>query len=214
MDTEKSKNLKEVIEWIACIIIAVVLALIVRHYVFTPTVVNMPSMKPTLMPKDRLILDRWSITTGKEIKRGDIITFEAPSVIEESEAKYDIESPVAEYSYKPENIFSKFIYYVLEFNKKSYIKRVIGVEGDFILIEDGKVYLNGELLQENYLEDDVKTERTGEFYHLIVPKGYVFAMGDNREQSLDCRVFGCIPLDKVESKVLLRFYPFHKSKFL
>lgn len=210
---EKS-NRREILEWIICIIIAIILAIAVRHYVFTPSQVREVSMQPTLEDRDRIILDRWSITTGKEIKRGDIITFEAPSVIEESEAKYDIESPVAEYSYKPENIFSKFIYYVLEFNKKSYIKRVIGVEGDFILIEDGKVYLNGELLQENYLEDDVKTERTGEFYHLIVPKGYVFAMGDNREQSLDCRVFGCIPLDKVESKVLLRFYPFHKSKFL
>lgn len=210
MDTEKSKNIKEVVEWIACIIIAVVLALIVRHYVFTPTVVNMPSMKPTLMPKDRLILDRWSITTGKEIKRGEIITFEAPTVTDPEKAKYNEDNPVAEYSYEPKNIFTKFGYYVLEFNKKSYIKRVIGVEGDNILIENGKVYLNGELLQENYLSDDVETERTGQFYNITVPKGYVFAMGDNREESLDCRAFGCIPIEKIESKVLTRFWPLNK----
>ena len=47
MDTEKKNNIKEVIEWIICIVIAVVLALLVRHYVFTPTVVRQVSMKTT-----------------------------------------------------------------------------------------------------------------------------------------------------------------------
>ena len=68
MDIEKKENIKEVIEWILCIVIAVVLALIVRHYIFTPTVVNQESMRTTLEEHDRLILDRWSITTKKEIK--------------------------------------------------------------------------------------------------------------------------------------------------
>ncbi len=208
MDEEKKQNLKEVIEWIICIIIAVILALVVRHYVFTPTVVSQVSMKSTLNPGDRLILNRWSITIGAEIERGDIITFEAPSNTSTSTVKYDKDNPVAEYSYEPGNIFSKFVYYVLEFNKTSYIKRVIGVAGDHILIEDGKVYLNGEELEEDYLADGVETERTGQFYDITVPEGYVFVMGDNRTQSVDSRVFGCIPVDKIEGKVWIRFWPF------
>lgn len=74
----------------------------------------------------------------------------------------------------------------------------------------GNVYLNGELLDEEYLAEDVYTKRSGVFYDLTVPKGYVFAMGDNREESKDCRMFGCIPVSKIESKVLIRFWPFSK----
>ena len=212
MDMEKKDKIREVIEWILCIIIAVALALAVRHYVFTPTVVNQFSMRTTLEQNDRLILDRWSITTKKDIKRGEIITFEAPSVTSEDAIlkTYNPDSPVAIYSNEPKNIISKFTYYVLEWGKTSYIKRVIGVAGDHVLIEDGKVYLNGEELQEDYLREGITTERSGVFYDVTVPEGYIFAMGDNRPESMDCRVFGCIPIDKVESKVLFRFWPFSK----
>ena len=210
MDIEKKENLKEVIEWIICIAIAVILALLVRHYVFTPTVVRQISMKPTMQEYDRLILDRWSITTHKEIERGDIITFEAPSLDEKTISTISKDMPVAIYKNQPQGLFSKFVYYVLESTKTSYIKRVIGVAGDHIVIQDGKVYLNGEELKEEYLSSNVRTERNGAFYDVVVPEGYIFAMGDNRGDSMDSRAFGCIPLGKVESKVWIRFWPFDK----
>lgn len=206
-----SKNsIKEIGEWILCILIAVVLALLVRHFIFTPTVVKQESMKSTLEPKDRLILDRWSITRKKEIKRGDIITFERPSNAgsEFSSAEVNQANPIAIYNNEPDGIFSKFMYYVLEVNKESYIKRVIGIAGDHILIQDGKVYLNGEEQHEEYLHGK-ETARVN-YYDFTVPEGYVFAMGDNRPASKDCRHFGCIPIDKIESKVLVRFWPFDK----
>ena len=206
MDLKKRENLKEVIEWIICILIAVILALLVRHYVFTPTVVRQISMKPTMKENDRLILNRWSITTNKEIKRGDIITFEAPSM--DSITKASNDNPIAIYNNEPTGFVSKFIYYVLESTKTSYIKRVIGVAGDHILLQDGKVYVNDQELEEKYLSDTVRTERAGACYDFVVPQGYIFAMGDNRGESMDCRAFGCIPLEKVESKVAFRFWPF------
>ena len=209
-ELEERNNLKEVIEWILCIAIAIALALLVRHYIFTPTEVKQYSMEPTFIQGDRLILNRWSITTKKELKRGDIITFEAPTVKEIKEAEFNRNNPVAVYENEPNNIFSKFAYYVLEINKESYIKRVIGLPGEHVLIENGKVYINGEILQEDYLDDSVRTERTGLFYDFIVPDGYIFAMGDNRAQSQDCRAFGCVPIEKVESKVFFRFWPFNK----
>ena len=203
-------NIKEVVEWILCIIIAVVLALLVRYYIFTPTVVRQRSMYPTLINNERLFLNRLAITKKEEIKRGEIITFEAPSVKDIKSAQFNKENPVAIYDNEPTNIFSKFTYYVLEIGKESYIKRVIGVAGDHVLIENGKVYINGEELEEEYLQDDVVTERTGLFYDITVPEGYIFAMGDNRRESADCRNFGCIPVDKVESKVAMRFWPLSK----
>lgn len=209
-EIEKKNNIKEIVEWIICILIAVILALLVRHYICTPTVVKQESMYPTLKDGERLFLNRWSITIKKDLEVGDIITFEAPSVRRIDSTQYDPNNPVAIYKNEPKNIFSKFIYYVLEIDKESYIKRVIGVEGDKILIQNGEVYRNGEKLPEEYLPEGVKTERTGLFYDLTVPEGYVFAVGDNRGKSQDCREFGCIPVEKVESKVLIRFWPLNK----
>ena len=92
--------------------------------------------------------------------------------------------------------------------KVTYIKRVIALPGEHIEIKDNKVYINGEEYKESYLDSSVvTTAANGAFTDLIVPDGYIFAMGDNRPQSTDCRSFGCIPISKVEGKVALRFWP-------
>lgn len=204
--TQKTKN---VLEWIYCIIIAVILALAVKYFIGTPTIVKQPSMNNTLAEGQRLILNRWTRTIKGTYNRGDIITFEAPTVAKVSLAELDQENPTAKYEYEPKNIFSKFFYYVVENGKVSYIKRVIGVAGDHIKIENGKVYLNGKELQENYVAEGAMTI-SDRYTDIIVPEGYVFVMGDNREHSTDSRAFGCIPLEKVESKVWIRFWPLNK----
>ncbi len=204
-----SPKVKNILEWIYCIIIAIVLALLFRYFIGTPTVVQQPSMYNTLEEGQRLILNRWIRTIHGEYKRGDIITFEAPSDPVPSAFKVDMDNPVAIYDYKPKGIFAKFNYYVLEFTKTSYIKRVIGVGGDRIRIEEGKVYLNDEELDEPYLREGIITEG-GTFSNITVPEGYVFVMGDNRPHSTDSRSFGCIPVRKIESKVWIRFWPFSK----
>ena len=103
-----------------------------------------------------------------------------------------------------------FWYNVLDIGKTSYVKRVIGLPGDHVTIRNGKVYINNEELKEDYLQSNVVTEVTGYFCDITVPEKTVFAMGDNRAVSMDCRAFGCIPLEKIESKVALRFWPFNK----
>ena len=209
MEEKANSKIKDILEWAYCIIIAVVLALLFRYYIGTPTIVKQPSMYNTLEEGQRLILSRWTRTVKGTYKRGDIITFEAPSQTQMSTFDVDMNNPVAIYDYKPKGIFAKFSYYVLEFNKTSYIKRVIGVAGDHIKIESGKVYLNGQELNEPYLRDGIKTEQKV-FTDIIVPENCVFVMGDNRPQSMDSRSFGCIPLEKVESKVVIRFGPLNK----
>lgn len=121
----------------------------------------------------------------------------------------DQKNPIASYDNNPQSILGKFYYYVLEFNKTSYIKRVIGVAGDKIKIEEGKVYLNDKILEEPYLDEGTKTEG-GIYTDIVVPEGYVFVMGDNRDQSTDSRYFGCVPTEKIESKVWIRFWPLNK----
>lgn len=194
-------TVKEVLEWVYCIVIALVLALLIRYFIGTPTIVKQLSMYPTLKQNQRLILNRLSRTLNETPERGDIITFEAPS-------KSYAEGVTASYDNEPTGWFSKFTYYVLEINKMSYIKRVIALPGEHVQITDGKVYINGEELKEKYLQEGVITEAKNPYLtDFIVPEDCIFAMGDNRLQSSDCRVFGCIPINKIESKVWIRFWP-------
>ncbi len=92
--------------------------------------------------------------------------------------------------------------------KKDLVKRVIATEGDHIKIEDSKVYVNGDLIEEayigeNYTEGDVD---------MTVPQDKVFAMGDNRERSLDSRYddVGLVDEKDIMGKVMVRLFPFDK----
>lgn len=213
-DNQISRNkriIKEIGGWIICIVIAVILALLIKYFILTPTVVKQESMYPTLEENQRLILNRLGRTFKQMPKRGDIITFEAPTVTYRTEEDTDISNPVAIYEDEERNIFGNFSYNVLEIGKTSYIKRVIGLPGDHVQIKNGKVYINEEELEEDYLQLGIITDDAeGIFYDIIVPENTVFAMGDNRNSSVDCRAFGCIPLEKIEGKVLIRFWPLNE----
>lgn len=198
---DKKAVIKDVLEWIYCIVIAVALALLIRYFIGTPTEVRQKSMFPTLKQGQRLILNRIPRTFKQEYKRGDIITFEAPK-------RELARSEKATYDYTPSNWLESFAYYVVEAGKTSYIKRVIALPGEHVKIADGKVYINGEELKEDYLSSDVVTEAKNiNLEDFTVPDGYIFAMGDNRENSADCREFGCVPIEKVEGKVWIRIWP-------
>jgi len=196
---------KDILEWVYCIIIAFVLALLIKYFIGTPTVVQMESMYPTLYQEERLILSRVGKTFKQMPERGDIITFEQPNL----NNKVNQENPIAKYDYEPDGIFGKFRYYVLEVGKISFIKRVVGLPGEHVEIKNGKVYINSEELEEGYLPEGTITQSSA-YYDFVVPENYVFAIGDNRAHSQDCRDFGCIPLEKIEGTVVLRIWPLNR----
>ncbi len=172
-NNEKNKN--ETIEWIKSIVTAVVIAVLIKTFVFNSTYVLGNSMYPTLKEKDRLFAIRVPLYFSGP-SRGDVIVLEAPDNVD-----------------------------------KDYIKRVIGLEGDIIKIIEGRIYLNGELLIEPYIDIDSYTH----IYDLDtweVPKGHVFVLGDNRLEgaSKDSRYFGCIPLDSIKGVTGFRYYPLDK----
>ncbi len=197
----KNSMVKEILEWVYCIVIAFILTLLIRYFIGTPTIVKQYSMNPTLKQNQRLILNRIARTIKEVPNRGDIITFEAPT-------NYRAKSEKSEYANEPTTLWGKFTHYVLEIGKNSYIKRVIALPGEHVEIKDNKIYINGEELEESYLQEGVITRAKSVYLtDFVVPEGYIFAIGDNREHSVDCRDFGCIPLEKVESKVWIRFWP-------
>lgn len=207
-----NSTVKEILEWVYCIIIALVLAMLFRYFIGTPTIVQMNSMYPTFEPDQRLWLNRWGRTTKTLPERGEIITFEEPAKLEYSESERDLSNPIAQYEER--NAWEWFVKNFLEIGKRSYIKRVIALPGEHVQIKDGKVYINGEELDEPYLQDGIVTDvlgvRGAPFDDFVVPENCVFAMGDNRSHSTDCRSFGCIPLEEIESTVAIRIWPLDK----
>lgn len=145
------------------------------------------SMEPTLQSGDAVFVQMLTVYTGN-FKRGDIVTIDAKGM--------------EGYTHE-ENL----------------IKRVIGLPGETIKIEDGDVYINGTLLDESaYLPADTRTyvgaegQARGYMEMTLGPNEY-YCMGDNRATSRDSRRLGPFTKDKLESKVLMRIYPFSKIKF-
>lgn len=91
---------------------------------------------------------------------------------------------------------------------KSYIKRVIGIAGDHIRIDEGRVYVNGEQLYEPYVRLSYRDDRS--FPETTVPADSFFVLGDHRNMSSDSRDFGAIPQQSVYGKAVFVYYPFDK----
>lgn len=93
---------------------------------------------------------------------------------------------------------------------KDYIKRVIGLPGDTIEIRDGSVSVNGQPLDETYLEGAPTYCVAGYPCHqgpIVVPDGTIFVMGDNRANSSDSREWNALPLDRVVGQAWVIYYP-------
>ncbi|KTE89598.1 S26 family signal peptidase [Desulfitobacterium hafniense] len=85
-----------------------------------------------------------------------------------------------------------------------FIKRLIALPGDTVEIRDHKTYINGQVLDEPYVaEPQIKTMEPA-----VVPEGYVFVMGDNRNNSKDSREWGFLPIDSITGRTLFRYWPF------
>jgi signal peptidase I len=83
------------------------------------------------------------------------------------------------------------------------IKRVIGLPGDTVEIHDGKVYINGTLLDEPYLTQETR----GRFGPIVIPPLHVFVLGDNRSFSNDSRAFDAVPIENILGRAWLSYWP-------
>ena len=121
--TEKNENKdkkKEKDEWVSSILIAIIAAIIIRVFIFAPTIVKGPSMQPTLHENNRLIAERLSYFLNIKPNKGDVVTFTEPN------SSFYVES----------NPVKKLFYF---FTKREYIKRVIGVEGDHVELKGDNI---------------------------------------------------------------------------
>jgi len=94
---------------------------------------------------------------------------------------------------------------------KSYIKRVIGVPGDRVRIEDGQVYVNGRALTEDYVPPDNRDSSSWkDGVEQIVPENRYFVLGDHRNSSSDSRSWGYVPRDNIYGKAVFIYWPLNQ----
>ncbi len=205
-ETESSFNIwKEVWEWFYTIIIALVIAVTIKVFIFDIVRVDGPSMYPTLVNNDRLVVTK----LGYKPHQGDIIILDSNyknrnEYFKEYEEVNDTEL----------NIFSKARLYLKlpkDLKIKFYVKRIIGMPGDIVDIVDGQVLVNGKVLDEPYYDGVTEDYDINVEYPFTVSEGYVFVMGDNRPNSKDSRssALGEVPIKAISGKSQYRLWPFN-----
>lgn len=207
-DTKKKKTLlAEIWEWVYTIVIAVAIAFLIKGFLFDIVKVDGKSMFPTLEHNDRLIITK----LGYEPDNGDIVILD--SAYKNRTAHYD---NMAEAKGKEHlNLFEKFVnYFTLPESLKHryYVKRVIATPGQTIDIKDGKVYVDGKELDEEYYDGETIAYDTSVDYPVTVEEDCVFVMGDNRNHSKDSRdsSLGQVPFEAVIGKSQLRVFPLNQ----
>ena len=180
---EKSKS--EILSWIKAIGIAVIIAIIIRTFLFTNYVVDGPSMMPTLQNNNRLIVNKLVYDLGQP-HYGDIIIFHATPT--QDFVKRVIGLPGDTIVYKNDQLYR---------NGKKVPEPYLNV-------------YKKQLTSGKFTKDFSLIKLTGK---LKVPKGKLWVMGDNRPISEDSRMIGFIDENKVVGKVSLRYYPFSEITY-
>lgn len=194
---------KEIFEWVYTIAIALVIAFVIKGFIFDVVKVDGRSMYPTLHDNDRLIVTK----LGYKPQQGDIIVLD--STYKNRTAYYNsLEASTGE----DYNWFKKLANYhnlPKSLKKKYYVKRIIALPGQTINIVNGKVLVDGEELKEPYYDGVTTITDPTVTYPLTVEEGMVFVMGDNRPDSQDSRsaALGQVPIDAIMGKSQLRILP-------
>jgi signal peptidase I len=181
------------------LLVAFVLAFLLRTFVLQVFFIPSASMEPTLMVDDRMVVEKVTYRF-REPQRGEIVVFEGEteSVPDDTGAVGDLVRGVGQFLG------------VVPASARDFVKRVIGLPGDEILIEDGTVFVNGQPLDEPY-----KVDEANDYGPVVVPEDRLFFLGDNRPNSSDSRRgLGMVPRDDVVGRAVLILFPFAHSGML
>jgi signal peptidase I len=188
-------------EVVFLVVMAVVIAVVVKTFVAQAFYIPSGSMLPQLQIDDRVVVSKISYRLH-DPRRGDIVVFDAPGEVEEGD-----DDPLPERAVRglAESIG------VIAPSTDEYIKRVVALPGEQVEGRRGKVLVDGMELVEPYLPPGTVTS---EFPAVVVPPRTVFVLGDNRANSADSRIFGPIPRSTVVGRAILRVWPIGHTSFL
>jgi signal peptidase I len=189
----KNKPKSKTQEYIEAIIIAILIAVFIRTFIIQAFKIPSRSMVPALLVGDHLLVNKFiygvkipyfrkTIIPFTDLQRGDIVVFIYPND-----------------------------------RTKDFIKRVIGIGGDTIEINNKKIFINGKGYTDTFgiYNDSVIYPRTMQprdnYGPVTVPKGSIFVMGDNRDESADSRFWGFVDLKDVEGKAFIIYWSWDRE---
>ncbi len=203
--SEKSrKTRRTIIEWVILIGSALLIAILIKTFLFQAFYIPSESMKPTLNVGDRVLVNKVSYHLH-DVNRGDIVVFETPPAAKDANGEI-----------------------------KDLVKRVIALPGETFSAHAGKVFINGRPLKESYLQKGVRTcapnsgaecgdidtpfrgcgaPREGQ-PGCVIPPNDILVLGDNRPASKDSRYFGPIKESSIVGRVFVRIWPLNDLGFL
>jgi len=185
---------QKISEWLKSIFIALLLALFIRTFFVQAYKIPSGSMIPTLLVGDYLLVNKLSFGIRNPIKDDFIYQWSMPKRQE-----------IVVFTY-PED------------KNLDFIKRVIGLPGDTVEIVNKQVFVNGRPLKEPYVQFTDKEIYPREisprdnFGPVKVPPGYLFVLGDNRDQSYDSRFWGFVPIHSLKGKALIIYFSWDSEK--
>lgn len=165
----RQRPFHRIVEVVVIVVVAFVLALVVQQFVVKPFAIPSPSMEPTLVEGDRVLVNR-AVYHFRSPERGDVIVFQPPN----------------------------------QEGGDPFIKRVVGIGGDRIAVREGMLYVNGAPQQELFIKE---YPIALDYPETLVPVGYVWAMGDNRNNSGDSRVFGPVSEEAIIGEAFVVYWP-------
>jgi signal peptidase I len=180
-----------ILELVSVVVVAILVAVLLRTFVVATYSIPSGSMEPTLQIGDRIVVNKLSYDLHG-VDRGNIVVFTTPP-------NEDCAGPPV----------------------ADLVKRVIGLPGEIISLQDGNVYIDGRLLPEPFLPANLRSDTypgpSGNAYALHhayrIPEGDVYVMGDNRPESCDSRYWGPIRESTIVGKVDLRIWPLSRLGF-
>ncbi len=167
---KRTSGLRWVVEVVVIVATAFVLALLIQQFILKPYAIPSPSMEPTLVEGDRVLVNRLAYHF-RDPQRGDVIVFDPPGHVRG-------EPPL--------------------------IKRVVAVGGDTVSVHDGVLWVNGVAQDEPFIKEHPIIDG---FDEVEVKPGYVWAMGDNRNNSGDSRVFGPVTEEDIIGVAFAIYWP-------
>jgi signal peptidase I len=162
------------------LVLTVLIFLGIQTFVAQPYQIQQMSMEQTLLPDQYVLVDKLT-PRWAPYERGDIVVFPPPSSVGDRDGT-------------------------------PFIKRVIGLPGETISLADGHVLVNGVAIDEPYVfSEGGAPQPTEEVFggdsSWVVPEGQLFLLGDHRQESVDSRVFGPVPIDTIIGRAWLRYWP-------
>lgn len=179
-------------EWVESIAIALVLALFIRTFIIQAFKIPSSSMVPTFMVGDRIFVNKFIY--GAKVP---FTKFRLPAVREPKRG--DI-----------------VVFISPEDRKKDFVKRLIAFGGESVEIKDGRIYINGNLLEAPSSIRSVYYYNSGDYgaqnQVIKVPADSYYVMGDNSSNSRDSRYWGFVPKDNMIGKVFVIYWPLPRMK--